>query len=245
MTDHILVWDLETVPDAEAIARISGRREMSTEQVRQALAGEFPKLPTHRIVCIGALIASRLGNVWKVESLGAPHIGERPEQELISSFIDRIGHLKPQLITFNGDTFDLPVLRYRAMLHRVDGSGLYARGYFNRYGDDAVDLCDVLASYNSRSKVSLDLLAKSMGLSGKPSSISGADVERYVSAGRIQEVADYCETDVVNTYRIWLLFERFRGRLSSEGLIASENDLRSFVDSRTPTKPHLRALLNE
>ena len=43
MTDHILVWDLETVPDAEAIARISGRREMSTEQVRQALAGEFPK----------------------------------------------------------------------------------------------------------------------------------------------------------------------------------------------------------
>ena len=207
MAEQIMVWDLETAPDAKALARVQGRPEMSSEQVRQALAGEFPKLPIHKIVCIGALIASRSDGIWKVDSLGAPHVGERPEEELISSFIKRIGRLKPQLITYNGDTFDLPVLRYRAMLHRIDGSGLYARSYFNRYGEDAIDLCDLLASYNSRSKVSLDLLSKSLGLGGKPSAISGANVERYVSAGRIQEVADYCETDVVNTYRIWLLFE--------------------------------------
>ena len=131
------------------------------------------------------------------------------------------------------------------MLHRIDGSGLYARNYFNRYGDDAIDLCDLLASYNSRSKVSLDILAKSMGLSGKPSGISGIDVERYVSSGRIQEVADYCETDVVNTYRVWLLFERFRGRLTADNLSASEHELRSFVQTRTPSKRHLNALLNE
>jgi hypothetical protein len=130
MAEQIIVWDLETAPDAKALARVHGRTEMSTEQVRKVLAGEFPKLPTHKIVCIGALIASRSDGAWKVDSLGAPHIGERPEEELIASFIERIGRRKPQLITYNGDTFDLPVLRYRAMLHRIDGSGLYARAYF-------------------------------------------------------------------------------------------------------------------
>jgi 3'-5' exonuclease len=243
MAEQVIVWDLETAPDAGAMARIYGKPGMSAEQIRQALGGEFPKLPIHRIVCIGALIASRSDGVWKVDSLGAPHIGERSEEELISSFIERIGRLKPQLVTFNGDTFDLPVLRYRAMLHRVDGSGLYARGYFNRYGDDAIDLCDMLASYNARSKVGLDFLSKSLGLGGKPSAISGADVERYVSSGRIQEVADYCETDVVNTYRIWLLFELFRGRLSGQTLRASEDDLRSFIGPRLSAKPHLKGAI--
>ncbi|MBR0708688.1 ribonuclease H-like domain-containing protein [Bradyrhizobium liaoningense] len=243
MTDQIIVWDLETAPDAEALARVHGRDQMSPEQVRQALGGEFPKLPIHRIVCIGALIASRSDEGWKVESLGAPHIGERSEEELISSFIERIRILKPQLITYNGDTFDLPVLRYRAMLHRIDGSGLYARAYFNRYGEDALDLCDILASYNSRAKVSLDLLSRSLGLGGKPPTISGANVARYIESGRIQEVADYCETDVVNTYRIWLLLEVFRGRLSREALKASEDQLRSFVEPRFALKPHLRSLI--
>jgi 3'-5' exonuclease len=82
-----------------------------------------------------------------------------------------------------------------------------------------------------------------LGLGGKPSTISGADVERYVSSGRIQEVADYCETDVVNTYRVWLLFEHFRGRLSGEDHKASEHDLRSFIESRLSSKPHLKAVI--
>ena len=45
-------------------------------------------------------------------------------------------------MTFNGSSFDLPVLRYRAMVHKVTAIGLSARPYFNRYTDDAVDLCD-------------------------------------------------------------------------------------------------------
>jgi predicted PolB exonuclease-like 3'-5' exonuclease len=82
-----------------------------------------------------------------------------------------------------------------------------------------------------------------LGLGGKPSAISGVDVERYVSSGRIQEVADYCETDIVNTYRIWLLFELFRGKLSQETFKASEGDLRSFIEARLIAKPHLRAVI--
>jgi len=46
-------------------------------------------------------------------------VGERSEKELITSFVNRIAELNPQLVTFNGTSFDLPVLRYRAMMHAV------------------------------------------------------------------------------------------------------------------------------
>jgi hypothetical protein len=64
-------------------------------------------------------------------------------------------------------------------------------------------------------------------------------VERYCLEGRIAEVAAYCETDVVNTYRVWLRYELFRGRLTENGLLASEANLGDYIGSRSNTKPHL------
>ena len=115
-------------------------------KVREELGSGFPKHPLHKIACIGALIASRQPEGWRVDALGAPHIGERTEAKLISDFIEKIGQLLPQLITFNGHSFDLPVLRYRAMVNRVSAGGLEVRRYFHRYTDDALDLCDALGS---------------------------------------------------------------------------------------------------
>jgi 3'-5' exonuclease len=80
-----------------------------------------------------------------MDALGAPHIGERSEAKLISDFVEKIGELRPQLITFNGHSFDLPVLRYRAMVNRVSAAGLHVRQYFHRFTDDALDLCEFLA----------------------------------------------------------------------------------------------------
>jgi predicted PolB exonuclease-like 3'-5' exonuclease len=235
---HVLVWDLETVPDLAAVSRINGR-DMSEAEVEQYLGDKFPALPLHKIVCIGALIAQRGPQGWGVQSLGAPHIGQRPEPELIGAFVDRIASLRPKLISFNGQRFDLPVLRYRAMINSVAAPGLEARGYFKRYTDEAVDLCDVLASFDARSRVSLDHLSRLLGLPGKPADIEGSQVAAFVKEGRIQEVADYCETDVVNTYRVWLRYELFRGGLTSAEFEASEAALREFVSAKTVEKPHL------
>ena len=123
---------------------------------------------------------------------------------MISDFVERIGQLRPQLITFNGHSFDLPVLRYRAMVNRISAAGLQVRQYFHRYTEDALDLCDVLGSYVPGGKVKLDEVSKILGLTGKPEGIDGSRVEEMVRAGQIEEVARYCESDVLNTYRVWL-----------------------------------------
>src|SRR5262245_29361133 len=187
----VLVWDLETVPDLTAAARMLDMVNEPEADVRCAVGSGFPKHPLHKIVCIGGLIASHQLEGWRVDALGAPHIGERKEGELIRAFVEKVGELRPQLVTFNGHSFDLPVLRYRAMVNRVSAEGLQVRPYFNRYYDDALDLCDVLGSYVSGAKVKLDEISKILGLTGKPEGVDGSRVEAMVLDGQIEEVARY------------------------------------------------------
>jgi 3'-5' exonuclease len=82
-----------------------------------------------------------------------------------------------------------------------------------------------------------------MGLPGKPDGINGADVNQYFRQGRLREIAGYCESDVVNTYRVWLRHELFRGNLTRAGLEASEASLGEFIEARINTKPHLGELI--
>jgi 3'-5' exonuclease len=237
----IIVWDLETIPDLSAAARMLDMSNAAEADVRQALGEGFPKHPLHKIVCIGALVASRQPEGWRVDALGAPHVAERSEAELISAFAEKVGQLRPQLVTWNGHSFDLPVLRYRAMVNRVSAEGLQVRQYFHRYTEDALDLCDVLGSYVPGGKVKLDEVSKILGLTGKPEGIDGSRVEEMVRAGQIEEVARYCENDVLNTYRIWLVYELFRSSITGEQLDWSEAQIREFVASRKTTNPHLCA----
>jgi predicted PolB exonuclease-like 3'-5' exonuclease len=240
---HVLVWDLETIPDLPCVARVHGCDEADEAAARSALGDKFPKLPFHKVACIGALIAERIEGAWHVRSLGAPHIGERSEAELLRTFMERIEKFRPQLVTYNGASFDLPVLRYRAMINRVSAPGLECRRYWHRYGDDCLDLCDALACYSAGAKVSLHDLCRALGFPGKPHDIHGGEVDRYVQEGRISDVAAYAETDVVNTYRVWLVYELFRGALDQTQFEASEANLFEFIRDRISVKPHLEYLV--
>jgi 3'-5' exonuclease len=226
-------------PKEPPSARMLNLPNASGHEVREALGPGFPKHPLHKIACIGALVASRQAEGWHVDALGAPHIGERSEAELIRAFVEKIGQLRPQLITFNGHSFDLPVLRYRAMVNRISAVGLQVRPYFHRYTEDALDLCDVLGSYVPGGRVKLDEVSKILGLTGKPEGLDGSRVEAMIIAGEIDEVAHYCESDVLNTYRVWLVYELFRGAISQGQLDWSEAQIRDFVASRKSTNRHL------
>jgi predicted PolB exonuclease-like 3'-5' exonuclease len=93
----------------------------------------------------------------------------------------------------------------------------------------------------SGARVKLDEICKILGLSGKPKGIDGSQVEALVNAGQIAEVAQYCETDILNTYRAWLVYELFRGTVTREQHEWSEAQARDFVASRRLANPHLCA----
>ena len=205
MPAHVLVWDLETVPDLRGFAAANGLDDRSDDDVRAAIGDKFPKHIYHSIICIRALIAHREGGHWATDAVGAPHVGERREKELISSFVERIAQLSPQLVTFNGSSFDLPVLRCRAIVNGVRHTGI-------------------------------------KGLPGKPGGISGGDVEKFYREGRIGEIADYCETDVVIPTAL-AAHGLPRGTLTNNGLQISEADLSEYLKRRGEAKAHLANLI--
>ena len=84
-----------------------------------------------------------------------------------------------------------------------------------------------------------------MGMPGKPDGIDGSQVEQYFKEGRIKEIAEYCESDVVNTYRVWLRYELFRGKLSPSQYRLSEDRLREFIEARENAKQRLVVVVEE
>ena len=129
-------------------------------------------------------------------------------------------------------------LRYRAPVNKVTAPSLAMRPYFNRYTENAIDLCDVLSASSSQGKATLHEICRVMGLPGKPDGMDDAEVAQYHCDGRIQDIADYCESDVVNTYRVWLRYELFRGKLTEIELDAGEANWANRL-RRSNTKPHL------
>jgi 3'-5' exonuclease len=243
MNETIVVFDLETSLDRSAFARAHKLVEHDHKAYEEVLGESFPKPPFHQIEAIGVLRARLSAEGWKAEALGAPHRGARSERELIAGFVRSLEDTKPKLVTFNGGSFDLPVLRWRAMLHEVPAPALSNRKYFARYLDDAVDLCDVLASFDGRSKVSLDHACQALGIGGKPLDVDGSQVQKLVDEGRYAEIAAYCERDVVLTYLLWLRFELFSGRLTEICYRASLNHFGQYLGAMSTTKPHLQDLV--
>jgi predicted PolB exonuclease-like 3'-5' exonuclease len=176
---HVIVWDIETVPDLAGYAAANGHDGKSDDEIKAEPGEKFPKHIYRSIICIGALIAHRDNDHWVVDALGAPHVGERSEKELIAEFVDKIGQLKPQLVTFNGSSFDLPEVRYRAMVHKVSAAGLSARPYFHRYlMMPSIFVTCCLRLHPERRRVCMSY-AGSSDCQASLTPINSADVDRY------------------------------------------------------------------
>jgi 3'-5' exonuclease len=256
---RICVFDLETVPDLEAGRALLGLgKDASDAEVRHAMgvryakvdqdpADAFVKVPMHKIVCIGALCAERLDRSmpWTVTRCGAGHIGQRSERELVSGFIDSLaGPNAPQLVGFNSSGFDLPIIRYRAFATAVDASIIHkanGRDYWYRYGRDHIDLCDVMSGFRASAPPSLAELAALCQCPVKIDGMDGSQVEPMVQAGRIADVAAYCETDIVATFLVFLRYALIVGELSPESYELSLVSLHDFLAARIGKRPHLSA----
>lgn len=250
----ILVFDIETVPDVESGRKIYNLEGLSHEDtatammaLRRAKVGhDF--LPHHlqKIVAISLVLASSQQlTVW---SLGDE---ASTESELIQRFFSGIDKHTPTLVSWNGSGFDLPVLHYRALLHGISAPSYWETGehrsefrwsnYLNRFHYRHLDLMDVMAGYQNKAFAPLDEIATMLGLPGKMGMHGGQVWSSYL-AGELKKIRDYCETDVLNTYGVYLKFELMRGNLSTAEYSRSIEQLRVYLEQEK-SKPHFADFL--
>ena len=231
--NQTLVFDIETLPDVEGLRKLHGLSaeiadrdvaEMAFQLRRQVSGSDFLPLHLHRVVVISCALRER--DSFKVWSLG--EAGD-DEGVLIQRFFDGIEKYTPQLVSWNGGGFDLPVMHYRGLIHGVNAARYWDMGegdykdsrdfkwnnYISRYHSRHLDLMDLLAMYQPRANAPLDQIAQLMGLPGKLG-MDGSAVWDAYQDGKIAEIRNYCETDVANTYLVFLRFQLMRGALTAE-----------------------------
>ncbi|MCL2022665.1 MAG: 3'-5' exonuclease [Betaproteobacteria bacterium] len=254
----ILAFDIETIPDVGGLRHLNGLDVSLSDtevaglafQRRRAQTGhDFLPLHLQRVITISCVM--RWGENFKVWSLAEPAL---PEAEIIQRFFDGIEKYSPQLVSWNGGGFDLPVLHYRSLIHNISaprywdmGEGDHAdsrdfrwNNYINRYHARHLDLMDLLALYQPRANAPLDELAKLMGFPGKLG-MDGSKVWEAWQEKRADEIRDYCETDVVNTYLVFNRFRVFRGETTIEEARAEEAFIRAELTRLD--SPHWREYL--
>lgn len=233
----VLTFDLETVPDVEGIRKLRPQwaglddRAVASQAMaerRERTGNDFLPLHLHRVLAIGCAFRDESG--FRVRSLGSAGDGEA---RLIGDFFRLVDRYAPQLVSWNGGGFDLPVLQYRALMHGVTARRYWDQGeddrearfsnYVNRYHLRHVDLMDVLSRYQPRAAAPLDEVARLAGFAGKLG-MDGSQVWDAYCDGQIERIRAYCETDVVNTYLLYCRFRLMRGQLDLPGY-QSELDL--------------------
>ncbi|NBT73441.1 MAG: 3'-5' exonuclease [Betaproteobacteria bacterium] len=227
-----LVFDLETIPDVSGLRRLGLIQPDGSEadgvaglMAEREAAGQSTFLPhhLHRVWIVGC--AFRDADGFRVRCLGDGYgVTDADEATRIRQFFGIIERHTPQLVSWNGSGFDGPVLHYRSMVHGLAAPIYWDQGdlnrdfkynnYLSRYHHRHLDLMDVLANFTGRANAPLDAMSQLCGLPGKLGE-DGAKVWDAYLEGRAESVAAYCETDVVNTYLLYLRFRLMRGELSA------------------------------
>ena len=250
---NVLVYDIETIPDINAGRRLYDLDGLSDEDIAQIMfnkrrektGSEFLPVHLQQVVAISAVL--RHGDSVKVWTLGEL---ESTEGEIIQRFYDGIERYTPTLVSWNGSGFDLPVLHYRAMVNNIQAARYWDSGeddrefkwnnYLNRFHSRHTDLMDVLAAYNPRAFVALDEVSVVLGFPGKLG-MDGSKVWTAYLDGQLKSIRDYCETDVLNTYLIYLRWELTRGNLTKDQIDQEFDLLRTSL--KAEKQQHLSEFL--
>ena len=236
MLNSLLVFDIETIPDVNVCQNLLGISEDSSiEEKRDALTkyhleitnGQNPFLrqPFHKVIAISFLLCSisyKDGyEIFTLQEIRSGGTLDSNEKELVKGFFNYISEKKPRLVSFNGRTFDMPVLKYRAMVHGIQAEYFHKAGdkwnsYNQRYSSDwHCDLLESLSDFGASARVKMNEVCAALNLPGKIG-VDGSQVMSLYDSEKLQEIRDYCETDVINTYLIYLRFMHHQGRVTTE-----------------------------
>jgi len=199
MERSYLVLDIETIVDPEL--------PISESSVVERL----PAPPHHQVVAIGVLWLDRNYSVLRIGVIGEG----KTEAAALLDFTRFTEERQPNLITYNGRGFDLPVLASRCLRHGIPFRYYYQqRDVRYRFSADGhLDLMDFIADFGATRSARLDVMAKLCGMPGKVG-VDGKDVGPMVHAGQIDLVRNYCLCDVVQTAGVFLRVQLLRGELT-------------------------------
>jgi predicted PolB exonuclease-like 3'-5' exonuclease len=249
-----LTFDIETVPDVELGRKLFGLQGISDEDVAKAMmfrqlqlsGNDFLPLYQHRVVAISVVLSGP--DDFRVWSLGD---ADSEEGELVQRFFDGIDKYSPELVSWNGSGFDLPVLHYRSLKHGVQSPRYWETGdedrsfrynnYLGRFHWRHIDLMDVLSGYQPRSRAGLDAIATMLGFPGKMG-MKGDQVSDAYLRGEIDQIRNYCETDALNTYLIYLRFQFIRGLIDEHKMNSEYGRVRDTLQSSDA--PHLHEFIS-
>ncbi len=242
---NVLAFDIETIPDCDGGRKLYELPEsLSDTEVAEAMFAKRREktgsdfLPAHlqKVVAISAVYRNTQKDqlsVWTIGDL------DSTEAEVVANFFAGIDKHTPTLVTWNGSGFDLPVLHYRALLNNVQAPRYWDLGdddqsfkwnnYIGRFHLRHTDLMDVIAGYNNRAFAPLDDIAVMLGLPGKMG-MSGAKVWDEFVGGNLKGIRDYCETDALNTYLVYLQWLFMRGHLSSADIAREHEALKELLE---------------
>ena len=216
----VCVFDCETIPDLDLVKK--NYEITQTDEIliceeafftqEEKTGSSFLPIPFHQVVTISAVIADDYGNFVKVGTF------KGNEEDIIRDFFKFIDTKTPKLVSFNGRNFDLPMLFIRALKYNLslpayfDNSNKW-ENYRVRFSEQYhIDLIETLGNYGAVRGLKLDTLASMAGLPGK-FDVHGDEVYKLYFDGEIKKIEEYCESDVLNTYWLWLKYEVLKGNL--------------------------------
>jgi len=232
---NVLVFDIETIPDIEGGQRIFDLEGLDDKSTAKAMAhlqqqktgSDFLPLYLQKIVAISIVyrgMGDDMGNMVAVRSLGDT---SSSEADLLNLFFQEIAERSPTLVSWNGSAFDLPVIHYRTLKNNISSQGYWETGennpafkednYLSRYHERHTDLKDVLASFNCEAMAPLDHISTLLGFPGK-NGMDGSQVWGEYQAGNLTRIRNYCETDALNTYLVYLKYQLMRNKINVEAL---------------------------
>ncbi|WP_033915703.1 3'-5' exonuclease [Campylobacter sputorum] len=223
----ICVFDCETVPDIDSLKKVYGYdgddKEISNLAFlaqKEKTGSEFLPVNFHKVVAISAVLADDFGKFIRVNTISGNN-----EKEKINDFINFINKKNPRLVSFNGRGFDLPMLMIRAMKYNIQAPAYFEinnkefnktkwENYRSRYdGVFHLDLLDHISDFRTVSGISLDMLCKTLNLPGKYDT-HGDQVTELFYDDKLDKIYQYCESDTLNTYWLFLKYELLRGNIT-------------------------------